>query len=133
MLNGTGENTITPILKDEEGRSACSVMDKPHQYGIVTVVIRSVIAEESNPKDIPPQPTPSAELTNGESQQEPKQPEETVAPSSGEGVVESSTITVEELAPATANIANALVCAGTSNDEKSGNWWLIGFIIFSLS
>ena len=96
------------------------------------MVIWSVIADESNPKDILPQPTPSAEISSGQFQQEPKQLEETVAPSSGEGVVESSTITVEELAPVTANIANALVCAGTSNDEKSCNWWLIDFLFLSL-
>ena len=88
-----------------------------------------MIAEESNPKDVPPQPTPSAELASGESEQEPNQLEETVAPSSAEGVVESSTITVEELAPATANIANALVCAVTFSNEKSCNLWLINFVI----
>lgn len=68
-------------------------------------------AESGVTEDIPAgsQPAPSAESADGESQPEAKKEEAAGAPSEREGEVESSTITVEELAPATANIANALI------------------------
>ena len=56
-----------------------------------------------------PQPTSSAELADGEREQYQLEHNKSVVLTSGEDEVESSTITVEELAPATANIANALV------------------------
>lgn len=78
--------------------------------------VPSLTAEESSRTEVPSQPTPSAELADGESQPESERPREALAPASGEGEVDSSTITVEELAPATANIANALVCAQVLKD-----------------
>lgn len=79
----------------------------------------STAAEPGVTEEVPTdgQPAPSAESADGETQPEAKEEQEAqetaAAPSEreGEGEVESSTVTVEELAPATANIANALVCA----------------------
>ncbi len=65
-------------------------------------------------------PVPSAESADGESQSEAKEEQEAAAaPPEGEGEVDSSTITVEELAPATANIANALVCVATCHIARN--------------
>ena len=77
----------------------------------------STAAEPGVTEEVPTdgQPAPSAESADGETQPEAKEEQEAqetaAAPSEREGEVESSTVTVEELAPATANIANALVCA----------------------
>ena len=72
-------------------------------------------AETGATEEVPTQPPPSsAESAVGEAeaQQESKQQAAAALPDGEkeEEEVGSSTITVEELVPATANIANALVC-----------------------
>lgn len=77
------------------------------------ICLYSVAAEPGVTGEVPTdgQAAPSAESADGEPRSEAKEEQETAAaPPEEEGEVESSTITVEELAPATANIANALVC-----------------------
>jgi hypothetical protein len=86
----------------------------------------SVAAEPGVTEEVPTdgQPAPSAESAGGESQSEAKKEQEAAAAppegeGEGEGEVDSSTITVEELAPATANIANALVCVATCHVARN--------------